>query len=348
MGRKAWVSHALVLVVFACGPVATQKESVLIPTPTPSPTTSMAASYPAFHAAEVGVAYTAVTPTASGGVQPYTWTVSAGALPPGLNLGSDGSVTGTATAAGTYGFTITAADSGDSTVPMTGQIAVTAAMTANLISTCLTQCNVELGCAEVCGQFGTLSGGVGPYSYRVASGVLPAGTSLNGLSLVGTFVGTSGYLKFTVQVTDALGYSTTVSPTFWIWDHISWSDKVTTCNGLQGAPDCGIAIPFTGGVPGGRPAATLVAVGAYCEPPQNCLPPPANAPANMTMVATSIGSSGGGSVTVTVPKDCAGPPIGCNHGYKGTIGLVLVDQALCGANVRCQSQIVIVEVFMIG
>jgi hypothetical protein len=50
----------------------------------------------------------------SGGVGPYTVTQSGGTLPPGLTLNSDGSLTGTATAAGTYTFTVSATDgSGD-------------------------------------------------------------------------------------------------------------------------------------------------------------------------------------------------------------------------------------------
>lgn len=47
---------------------------------------------------------------ASGGKSPYTYTVSSGSLPPGLTLTSN-TITGMATLAGTYNFTITAEDS---------------------------------------------------------------------------------------------------------------------------------------------------------------------------------------------------------------------------------------------
>ncbi|MEO8508469.1 MAG: IPTL-CTERM sorting domain-containing protein [Betaproteobacteria bacterium] len=51
------------------------------------------------------------TVTASGGTPPYTYTVSSGALPPGLSLNSaTGAITGTPTAIGAFGFTITATD----------------------------------------------------------------------------------------------------------------------------------------------------------------------------------------------------------------------------------------------
>src|SRR5262249_53086043 len=50
------------------------------------------------------------TITASGGTAPYTFAVTAGALPAGLMLASDGTITGTPTAAGTFTFTLTATD----------------------------------------------------------------------------------------------------------------------------------------------------------------------------------------------------------------------------------------------
>jgi len=49
--------------------------------------------------------------TASGGVAPYTWTLTSGALPAGLSLASGGAITGTPAAAGTSTFTVQAADS---------------------------------------------------------------------------------------------------------------------------------------------------------------------------------------------------------------------------------------------
>lgn len=48
--------------------------------------------------------------TASGGQAPYTYSVSAGAMPAGLKLASDGSVSGT-TMGGSYDVTIRATDS---------------------------------------------------------------------------------------------------------------------------------------------------------------------------------------------------------------------------------------------
>jgi hypothetical protein len=106
-----------------------------------------------FHTGEVGVAYAPVALSATGGVQPYTWTVVAGALPTGLSIGSDGTVSGSPTSAGNFSFTVQAADSGNSVATVTGSVGIAAALSATLRSDCASQCSVELGC-NVCGAFG--------------------------------------------------------------------------------------------------------------------------------------------------------------------------------------------------
>ena len=58
----------------------------------------------------IGQAYSQ-TISAAGGVAPYTFAFTAGNPPPGLSLSAGGSLSGTPTALGTYGFTVTATDS---------------------------------------------------------------------------------------------------------------------------------------------------------------------------------------------------------------------------------------------
>src|SRR5690606_12488758 len=50
------------------------------------------------------------TLSASGGVAPYAFDLSAGALPAGLSLAATGELTGTPTASGTFNFTARATD----------------------------------------------------------------------------------------------------------------------------------------------------------------------------------------------------------------------------------------------
>lgn len=58
--------------------------------------------------------------TASGGTAPYTYAITAGALPAGLGLSSGGSLSGTPGASGTFNFTVTATDSSTGTGPYAG------------------------------------------------------------------------------------------------------------------------------------------------------------------------------------------------------------------------------------
>jgi hypothetical protein len=63
---------------------------------------------------EVSVAYSA-TCTVSGGTSPYTWSISSGALPTGVNLssntGSSVTISGSPTSSGSYNYTVQATDS---------------------------------------------------------------------------------------------------------------------------------------------------------------------------------------------------------------------------------------------
>jgi hypothetical protein len=60
---------------------------------------------------EVGLIYGPVSAGAAGGVKPYKWSISSGALPSGLALSNGGSTTGKPTAPGTFSFVIRVDDS---------------------------------------------------------------------------------------------------------------------------------------------------------------------------------------------------------------------------------------------
>lgn len=318
--RSALVG-ALIVVVAACArPTSTAHQTLPTPSPSPTPTTPLALAATApFHSGEVGVAYAAVALSATGGVQPYTWSVVAGALPAGLTIGADGTVSGTPTSAGTFNFTIQAADSGDSKATIPGSVPIAAALSASLIPACATQCSVELGCASACGDFGQVSGGVAPYSYALTSGQLPAGTSLSGLTLAGTFVGSSGYVRFTVQVTDSMGATAMVSPTFWMYEHIALSGDNTTCYRIF--TSCSLRLPISGGVPDGKP---YVVIASVAPAGQGCWPPsPTPLPAGYTLTVS------GGYVDLYIPRP--------GNGYGGVWTLVLTDHTDCAANTYCSS-----------
>lgn len=342
-GKAPFAIVAVLLAATACAPICGSRAnqttiasatSSPAASPTATSTTPLQASSAPFHSGEVGLAYGAVNLTATGGVSPYTWSVSSGQLPGGLAL-AGGSVSGTPTAAGNFSFTIQVTDAHGGTATLPGVIAIAPALTASLIPACAQYCRVELGCVDVCGPFGQMSGGVGPFSYSLAQGQLPAGTTLSGLALTGKFVGLSGYLKFTVQVADALGATTTIAPTFWMYDHISLAggpipaNPNTTCwwTGYDpvNAPGCQAQFAFSGGTPNaGTPTVSAAWASYTCNYQPACASPP-------PMPSIAVGS---GLITVTVPRGYSSG----TSGYMGTLTITLTNQDGCSPGpIKCSA-----------
>jgi len=341
LGRGRWLAAgaAVFLSVVGCtlpnqqGGKSGNDKNIAIASPSPSPSPSsptqeFAASAPAFHIGEVGVGYAPVALTAIGGRPPYHWNLSDGALPPGLTLGSEGSVSGTPASAGAYSFLIEVSDAADGKAPIKGTINIAPPLNASLLSACAKYCNVELGCVNACGAFGQQTGGVGPFSYNLTQGPLPSGTTLSALSLKGTFTGQTGYLQFTVQVTDSLGGSDTVSPTFWMYPHIVLTGGSIPSNPQfpcwwtgydpANAPGCQAKFPYKGGTPGaGTPSVSASWASYTCNYPPACTNPP-------PMPSITVGN---GMITVSVPRGYSSG----TSGYKGTLTITLTNQDVCSA-----------------
>ncbi|HXI14272.1 MAG TPA: choice-of-anchor Q domain-containing protein [Thermoanaerobaculia bacterium] len=96
-------------------------------------TTDLAITTTALRSGTTGSAYSE-TLTASGGAPPYTWTVASGALPPGLSLASNGSISGTPTTTGIFDFTARVTDSSIDTVTRLFSITIAAGSTDVSIS----------------------------------------------------------------------------------------------------------------------------------------------------------------------------------------------------------------------
>ena len=151
-----------------------------------------------------GSPYPSTTLQASGGVTPYTWSLSSGTLPAGLTLAAGGAISGTPTAAGSYPVTFAVTDS--SSTPQTAKAAFTLAIAASqppaLTLTTATLADAVLNTAYSATL--TASGGVAPYTFTLAGGTtLPAGLTL---SSTGAITGTptkAGSTIFSVDVTDS-------------------------------------------------------------------------------------------------------------------------------------------------
>ena len=140
------------------------------------------------------------TVTASGGTAPYTFSVSAGALPDGLTLNpSTGQISGTPTVANTFNFTITATDDNGCTGSQAYTVNISACPTITVSPATLP--NGTIGVAY--SQTVSASGGAAPYTFAVTSGALPDGLTLD--TNTGDITGTptaTGAFNFTITATD--------------------------------------------------------------------------------------------------------------------------------------------------
>jgi hypothetical protein len=140
---------------------------------------------------------------ATGGITPYTWSISTGSLPNGLSLNSGtGAITGTPIGVGTSNFTVQVADSQSPPATATGQLSITIAPAVPLS---ITTTSLPSGTAgSPYNATVAAIGGVTPYTWSVISGKMPDGLTLN--SSTGAITGTPqnvGTSNLTFQVTDS-------------------------------------------------------------------------------------------------------------------------------------------------
>jgi large repetitive protein len=147
---------------------------------------------------------------ANGGVQPYTWSVSSGTLPPGLTL-SGSAISGTPTATGTYAFTAQVVDTN-------GQVA-TRAFSATITKTTITTATLPNGkVGNAYTKQLSANNGTGPYAWSLIGGTLPTGLTLNSSGSISGTPTTAGTANVSIQATDASGitdsrsYSLLVNP----------------------------------------------------------------------------------------------------------------------------------------
>ncbi len=135
---------------------------------------------------------------ATGGVAPYSWSITSGGLPPGLIMSSTGAITGKPTIIGNYSFTVEARD----TVGLTASKEVTLYVSTVFLS------DITLPNAVIGNSYGrqlAASGGTTPYTFALVGGSLPPGLLLTTDGYVRGTPTTAGSYDFTAQITDAAG-----------------------------------------------------------------------------------------------------------------------------------------------
>jgi hypothetical protein len=138
-----------------------------------------------------------------GGISPFTWSVTAGSVPPGLTLSRDGSCSGTPSTPGSFSFTVQVTDSA---TPPEIASAATAIVIENKVSITT---NIFLPQGILTRQYTVkfqAVGGTPPYTWGAtqgANGQVPPGLVLD--PSTGTLSGTptsAGFFGFSIQVKD--------------------------------------------------------------------------------------------------------------------------------------------------
>jgi lysophospholipase L1-like esterase len=153
--------------------------------------------------AQQGVAYSQIL-AASGGAQPYTWSLASGSLPAGLALNpATGVISGTPTGSGASTFTVKATDSLTPTAQTTTEsltLTVDPAAQLGIATTEVPEATQDdFYSAPI-----DAGGGTAPYTWSISAGSLPDGLSLD--PNAGTISGTptaGGTFSFSVEATDS-------------------------------------------------------------------------------------------------------------------------------------------------
>lgn len=139
------------------------------------------------------------TITATGGLAPYTFSISTGTLPTGLILTSGGVLSGTPAVAATSAFTVKVMDTAGN------QALRNYSLTVNPFPTVTTATLPGGSFGQSYNQTIVASGGTGALSFSLATGTLPGGLTLSAAGVLSGVPNTVGSFNFTVNATDTIG-----------------------------------------------------------------------------------------------------------------------------------------------
>jgi hypothetical protein len=161
--------------------------------------------------ATFGAAYT-TTLAGAGGLAPYTWSITQGALPSGLTLSSAGVISGTPTSTGTASFTVMLTDSGTPALTATAAYTLTT-LYPPLSVTTTTLPNAVENTSYTITLAATGGSGTG-YTWTLTSGTALSAVGLS-LSSAGVITGTPSAAEnaapLTLQLTDSAGNQATAT-----------------------------------------------------------------------------------------------------------------------------------------
>ena len=265
--------------------------------------------------------------TASGGVAPYAFSVTAGALPAGLTLTAGGTLSGTPTAGGTFNFTVTATDSSPFPGPFAGSRAYTVTIAAPTISLPATPLAGGTLGAAYSASITAASGGTSPYAYAVTAGALPGGLALN--PATGAITGTPGALgtfNFSITATDSSTgsgpYTATQSYSIVVVDVAPVANN-SSLTVAYNAAATNVPLSLTGGTPTSVAIATPASNGTAIATGTTITYQPTAGFAGSDSFTYTATNSGGTSAPATVTVTVSDPviTITASGGFAATIGV---------------------------
>lgn len=154
---------------------------------------------------------------ARGGIEPYSWKLWTGQLPPGISLGTSGELSGTPTNRGTYKFKVQLSDSASppKTTVATYSLVVTTPRLAVGTKSLPSALVGSLYAVQL-----TARGGLPPLTWTVKSGLLPSGLSLSSSGVLSGTPSVAGTYRLRLKVadssmdpvTESVTYKLTVNP----------------------------------------------------------------------------------------------------------------------------------------
>jgi hypothetical protein len=183
----------------------------------------------------------------TGGHGPFTWSISAGALPTGFSLNNaTGAITGSSSTVNTYNFTVKVVDSSNPAQTASQPLSLSI-VNGPLLVTPATLPTGAVNDPYPSTALGA-SGGLPPYTWAITVSSLPAGLNLNSSTgaITGTPTGPSATANFTAQVTDSTNTKATGS--FSIMVNPALAITSTSLPGATAGTNYSTNLSATGGV----------------------------------------------------------------------------------------------------